>query len=120
MNLWALDKDLSIKLFLILFSERYGADSFTIDQDRGLHYRAVRILSVDNPTLSAYVYVYGQTAGHYGLHLEYPLHQDVDVTSSLDLHEGMTIDELIDLLSMHFDLAGSTRHARSQNGAGKR
>jgi hypothetical protein len=106
MNIWALDKDVPIKLLLILLSQQFGADRFVVSEDRELHFKAVRLMSVNEPKVSAYIYSYGQTEGTYGLHLEYPLTDSrIDISSSADIYEGMSTEQMMELLEAHFEFA---------------
>ena len=108
MNIWALNKDESIKLLLLLLRERVGADNLVLSDRQGLGSQALRLAKHDDPLISAYLYTYGQDEGRYGIHLEYPQHDGADISSSLDVHENVGIDALADMLSVHFELIPET------------
>jgi hypothetical protein len=108
MNIWALDKDESIKLLLLLLREQLGPGSFVILENQTLHPRAVRLAKNDEPSISAYLYTYGQEAGTYGIHLELPDHEDVSASNDMEIHEGIGIERLMDMLCVHFDIVPVT------------
>lgn len=104
-NIWAIEKDPSIKLLLLLLNEAISADNFYISDNHQLDSRAIRIYKTDDYLMSAYIYTYGQNEGYYGVHLEFPFHDDMDISSSLDIYEGIRFESLVDLLQTHFDLS---------------
>lgn len=105
MNIWALEKDESIKVLLLLLSDRVGAANLVLSERQELDSRAVRLAKSDDPLVSAYLYTYGQDEGRCGVHLEFPQHDESDISSSLDVYENVAIGTLADMLSVHFDLA---------------
>lgn len=104
LNIWAIEKDSSIKLLLLLLAQALSADSFNISDNHQLDSRAVRIYKTDDYLMSAYIYTYGQNEGFYGIHLEFPFHDEMDISSSLDIYEGVRFERVVDLLRTHFDL----------------
>jgi hypothetical protein len=104
MNIWALDKDESIKVLLLLLSEKIGTDNLVLSNRQDVNARAVRLAKNDDPLISAYLYTYGQDDGKCGIHLEFPQHAESDISSSMDVYENVGIDALVDMLSVHFDL----------------
>lgn len=102
MNAWALDKHESVKLMVLLLQERLGADAVALSPHQGLGRQAIRLASADDPTLTAYVFSYGQDDGRYGVHLEYPQHDGPDISSSQDVYENLSVDALADMLQVHF------------------
>lgn len=103
-NIWAIEKDNSIKLLLLLLSEALGSDNFYIAENYQLDCRAIRIHRPDDYLISAYLYTYGQNEGRYGMHLEFPFHDEVDISSSMDIYEDISFNNVVDLLKVHFDL----------------
>jgi hypothetical protein len=71
MNIWALDKDISIKHLLLLVDGAIPALTYQLDTNDGLDSKAVRLTSND-ASVSVYIYTYGQDHERYGVHLEYP------------------------------------------------
>lgn len=104
MNIWALDKDESIKVLLLLLSEKVGADRLVLSARQEVDGRAVRLTKAGEPQISAYLYTYGQDEGKCGVHLEFPQHDGSDISSSLDVYENVGINALVDMLQVHFDL----------------
>jgi hypothetical protein len=105
MNIWALDKHESIKVLLLLLSEQVGTEKLVLSERQEVDERAVRLAKSDEPLISAYLYTYGQAEGRCGVHLEYPQHDESDISSSLDVYENVPVEALADMLSVHFDLA---------------
>lgn len=108
MNIWALDKDESIKLLLLLLREQLGPTSFVVLENEELHPRAIRLAKRDDPSVSAYLYTYGQPSGTCGIHLELPDHADESVSSDMEIHEAVQVERLAAMLSVHFDIAPVT------------
>ncbi len=104
LNFWAIEKDVSIKLLLIVLGDNLGVENFRVADNRQLDTRAVRIYKKDDELVSAYVYSYGQGEGRYGIHLEYPFHDDADILSNDDIREGMDLDDIVQLLRVHLDV----------------
>lgn len=108
MNIWALEKDESIKLLLLLLREQLGQTSFVILENQELHPRAVRLAKTDDLSVTAYLYTYGQQAGTCGVHLELPDHEDASVTNDMEIYEGVGLDRLVAMLCVHFDISPVT------------
>lgn len=102
MNAWALNKHDSIRLLILLLQDRLGMDAVALSPHQGLGSQAVRLASADDPTLTAYLYSYGQDEGRYGVHLEFPQPDGPDIGSSQDVYENLSVDMLADMLSVHF------------------
>jgi hypothetical protein len=102
MNIWALNKDNSIKHLLLMLAHDMGADAFELIDVESLHPQAVRIGSHDTDA-TAYLYTYGQADEHYGLHLEYPGHEDSNISSLEVIHENLNYSRLLDILKDHLD-----------------
>ena len=58
-NIWALQKHESIKLLLLLLSEKLRPGSFIVAENQELDDRAIRLAKIDDPSISAYLYTYG-------------------------------------------------------------
>jgi hypothetical protein len=104
MNIWALDKDVSIKVLLLLLGDKVCTDKLMLSSRQVLDSRAVRLEKTGDPLISAYLYTYGQDEGKCGVHLEFPVNEESDISSSLDVYENVGIDALADMLRVHFDL----------------
>jgi hypothetical protein len=111
MNAWALKKHESIKRLVLLLQERLGARALDLSPHQGLGSQAIRLASADDPTLTAYLFSYGQANGRYGVHLEYPQHDGPDINSPQDIYEDLSIDVLADMLRVHFGVPALTARA---------
>ena len=103
-NIWSIAKDSSIKALLLLLSDKIGAENFCISENVHLDCRAVRLYKNNDYLNSAYIYTYGQHEGKYGIHLEFPIYEESDISNITDIYEGISFDRLVELLSTHFDL----------------
>jgi hypothetical protein len=101
MNIWALDKDLSIKHLLLLLSECLGAKSFCISADAELDTMAIRIYKPGEVDMSAYLYTYGQDAERYGVHLEYPPLIETAASKTIEMQEDLDLEQLVAVLQVH-------------------
>ncbi|MGB1091875.1 MAG: hypothetical protein ACPGYX_07110 [Oceanobacter sp.] len=101
-NIWAMEKDQSIKHLLLLLTEQLGKDSFLIDSRIVTDDRAVYLCQADEIEMRAYLYTLGQDEGHYGVHLEYP--ESSEANPIYDAFENLTLRGLVDLLAIHFDI----------------
>ena len=97
MNVWAIDKDIPLKLLLLELVHRYGENTFALNTQE-LHHKAIDLSLLNSPDLSAYIYTFGQTPGCYGIDLKYP----IPAHNSVGEHENLTLDQIIETLSIHF------------------
>ena len=99
MNVWAINKALSIKLFLLELAHRYGPDTFSLSEHPD-QFQAVEVYLCDQPELSAYVYTFAQSSEKYAIDLKFPLpeHNIIGKNENLDLEQVFT------LFSIHFDM----------------
>ena len=111
LNIWSIEKDSSIKIFLLLLDHKIGTDNFCISENIHLDCRAVRLYKNNDYLNSAYIYTYGQLEGLYGIHLEFPMYDETDISDIMDIYEGVSFDKVVELLSTHFDLTGDYRVA---------
>jgi hypothetical protein len=102
MNIWALDKDNTIKHLLLLLTQEFGADAITLPDADSLHHKAVRIASRNTPA-TAYLYSYGQADERYGLHLEYPYNAESNISELEDMYEDLSYESLLEILKVHFE-----------------
>ena len=112
LNIWALEKDESIKLMLLLLAETLGADSFALAENQELDGRAIRLAKIDDPSIRAYIYTYGQEQEHYGVHLELAVHEEVDISNDVAVYENVSLDRLAGMLCVHFDVVPSAARQR--------
>jgi hypothetical protein len=101
MNPWALPKDRAIRRLMVGLAERLGPDALIIAAGSQDVAGAVTLLRPgEDEALRAFVFSFGQPAGRYGLHLDFP-HPDPAVA---DRFEGLSLTQLAEVLGMHFDL----------------
>jgi len=96
MNVWAIDKDMPLKLLLLELVHRYGENTLALN-NREQHYKAIELCTLNDPMLSAYIYTFGQTAGSYGIDLKYP----ISAHNIVGENENQTLDQIIEILSIH-------------------
>ena len=104
MNIWALDKDESIKVLLLILRQQLPLDCYVVEVTQDLDSRAIRLLKVGEPGISAYLYTYGQEPNTYGVHLELPELAERDRSNELEVYEGLGIDHLVEILCVHFNV----------------
>ena len=96
MNVWAIKKDTPLKLLLLELVHRYGEKALALNT-REQHYQAIDLCAINDPTLSAYIYTFGQNAGRYGIDLRYPI-SDHNIVGE---NEDLTLDQIIEIISTH-------------------
>lgn len=104
-NIWALEKDDSIKHLLLLLAQDLPSQSYAIVDTSSADYRAVRLCHRSEAGLCAYLYTYGHEKDRYGIHLEYATDTDTAYSDTLDIQENKTYGQLLELLRMHFDIS---------------
>lgn len=103
MNIWALQKHQDIKFLLLSLQDCFPADSFIIDTDTPVDSRAVFLGHREEPEVRAYLTTIGQEEGRYGVQLEYP--KEMITANLIDAYENLTLAALVEMLSVHFDIA---------------
>ena len=96
MNVWAIQKDMPLKLLLLELVHRYGENTLALNT-KEQHHQAIDLCTLNDPSLSAYIYTFGQNAGRYGIDLRYPL----SAHNIVGENENMTLDQIIETLSTH-------------------
>lgn len=100
MNIWALDKQHTIKHLLLRLEEHFGKDAFHLLDPQGTNQLSVRIAPLDE-SMTIYLYCYGQRSGHYGVHFEFPTTIGTAVTQDEEIYDDVPFPRLIDMLSLH-------------------
>lgn len=96
MNVWAINKDVPLKLLLLELVHCYGENTLALNnQER--HFKAIELCTVNEPNISAYIYTFGQNAGRYGIDLKYP----ISAHNIVGENENLTLDQIIEILSTH-------------------
>jgi hypothetical protein len=96
MNVWAIDKDMPLKLLLLELVHRYGENTLALNTQEQ-HFQAINLCMHNEPALSAYIYTFGQHAGRYGIDLRYP----IAAHNIVGDNENLTLDQIIDIISTH-------------------
>lgn len=96
MNVWAINKDIPLKLLLLELVHRYGENTLALNNQEQ-HFQAIDLCTVNAPDVSAYIYTFGQSSGRYGIDLKYPI-PDHNIIGK---HENLTLDQIIEILVMH-------------------
>jgi hypothetical protein len=96
MNVWAINKDIPLKLLLLELVHRYGENTLALNKQEQ-HFQAIDLCTVNKPNISAYIYTFGQNAGCYGIDLKYP----ISAHNIVGEHENMSLDQIIETLSIH-------------------
>ncbi|MCK9637590.1 MAG: hypothetical protein M0R41_15050 [Methylobacter tundripaludum] len=96
MNVWAIDKDVPLKLLLLELVHRYGENTLALN-NQVQHFQAVDLCRINEPAISAYIYTFGQNAGRYGVDLKYP----IPAHNIVGENEDLTLDQIIEIISTH-------------------
>jgi hypothetical protein len=96
MNVWAINKDIPLKLLLLEMVHRYGENSLALN-NQVQHFQAIDLCTVSDPNISAYIYTFGQNTECYGIDLKYP----ISAHNIVGEHENLSLDQVIEALSTH-------------------
>jgi len=96
MNVWAINKDIPLKLLLLELVHRYGENTLALNNQEQ-HYQAIEICIPTAPNLSAYIFTFGQSSGRFGIDLKYP----ISAHNIVGENENLTLDQIIEILSTH-------------------
>ena len=96
MNIWALKKDIPLKLLLLELVNRYGEKGVALNNTEQT-FQAIDIHLPDEPKLSAYIYTFGQTQGLYGIDLRYP----ITTNNIVGENENLTLEQTIGIVTTH-------------------
>jgi hypothetical protein len=96
MNVWSIDKDPLLKVLLIALAHRYGENAILLNNAEQ-HKQAIEIFTADQPKLRAYIYTFGQRAGHYGIDLKYP----ISTHNIVGENEEQSLEQIFSILESH-------------------
>ena len=96
MNVWAIEKDMSLKLLLLELVQRYGENTLALNNQEQ-HFQAIDISKPEYTKLSAYVFTFGQNTGRYGIDLRYP----ISAHNIVGENEGLSLDQTIEMIAIH-------------------
>jgi hypothetical protein len=93
-NIWAMNKDMPLKLLLLEWQQRYGQDSFQLNLHEP-NFQAIEMIASSDSKLSAYIYTFAQQPNHYGIDLKYPF------VNIIGENENQTLEQVIAILHTH-------------------
>ena len=96
MNVWAINKDIPLKLLLLELVHRYGENTLALSTQEQ-HFQAIDLCLLNDPAISAYIYTFGQATGRYGIDLKYP----ISAHKIVGENENLTLDQIIAIISTH-------------------
>ncbi len=97
LNVWAIDKDIPLKVLLIEWEHRYGMEKFALNLHEQ-HFQAIELIAAHNGKLRAYIYTFAQSSERYGIDLKYPLAEN----NRLGENENQTLEQVMTILQTHF------------------
>lgn len=104
MNVWSINKHSEIKLLLITLQTEIGLEKFCIDDEVESGFSAVTLVKPGQADVRAYIYVFGQPIGKYGIHLEYPRLVEQNNYDSTLIYEELSLNLVIESLVAHFEI----------------
>lgn len=96
MNVWAIDKALPLKVLLLELVHRYGENTLALNT-REQHFQAIELCRLDDFSLSAYIFTFGQLAERYGVDLRYP----IATHNIVGENENLTLEQTIEIITIH-------------------
>lgn len=115
MNIWALEKDISIKHLLLMLEQEFGKKSMILMDVDALHPKSIRLGAPDTHA-TAYIYTYGQAENRYGLHLEYPYNEEANISELEEMYDDVDFDNLLEMLKVHLQWQSKPKiHMKAQH-----
>ncbi len=96
MNIWALKKDIPLKALLLELEQRYNDLKWELNPKEE-NFQALELYAHNSPTLSVYVYTFGQNPNTYGIDLRFPIsshHIDGE-------NENLSLEKALSIIYMH-------------------
>ncbi|MGD8570511.1 MAG: hypothetical protein PVJ39_20655 [Gammaproteobacteria bacterium] len=109
MNIWAANKDISIKHLLLMLAERFQEGSYEIVDSPLDDERAVRLANPATPNIQLYVFTYGQEDERYGIHIEYPNLQETNYSDTVETYDNVSFDALVNIMITNLELPVTCR-----------
>lgn len=99
-------KDRSLLALIDALAELIETNRLAVSEGWEDNEQAVRFHQPGEPRLGAYVFIYGQAQGRYGVELDFPELADV-ATANVPLYqEDLSLERLLTVLRTHFNLPG--------------
>ncbi len=96
MNVWAIDKDLPLKVLLLELVHRYGENTLALNAQEQ-HQQAIDLRLAECNGSSVYIYTFAQRPDRYGIDLRYP----ISAHNSVGEHENLSIDQVLEVIAIH-------------------
>lgn len=96
MNVWAINKDMPLKLLLLELVHCYGENTLAL-KEQEQHYKAIDLCLPNEPSLSAYIFTFAQMPGRYGIDLRYP----ISAHNIVGGNENLSLDQILEIISIH-------------------
>ncbi|WP_020159852.1 MULTISPECIES: hypothetical protein [Methylobacter] len=95
-NVWAIDKDITLKLLLLELVRLYGENTLAL-KTREQNRQAIELCLPHDPAVSAYVYTFAQNRGCYGIDLRYPISEH----NIIGENENLSLDQVLEIITTH-------------------
>lgn len=103
-QVWALQKDDSIKHLLILLFRHFGEGELVANADELCNDRAISLMHRHDRTVRVYIYTYGQDRGQYGVHVEYPVAPLPYPLSYPQSYENVSFEHLAEIVELNLNI----------------
>ena len=104
MNIWALEKDTSIKHLLLLLAQQFQDGCYEIIDNPSDDKRAIRLANSTAASVQLYIFTYGQEEDSYGVHIEYPNLEETNYSDTLEIHENVSFNRLLSIITTNLEI----------------
>ena len=104
MNIWALEKDTSIKHLLLLLAQQFQEGCYEIIDNPSDDKRAIRLANPPATSGQLYIFTYGQEEDSYGVHIEYPNLEETNYSDTLEIHENISFEHLVSIITTNLEI----------------
>ena len=104
MNIWALEKDTSIKHLLLLLAQQFQEGCYEIIDNPSDDKRAIRLANPPATSVQLYIFTYGQEEDSYGVHIEYPNLEETNYSDTLEIHENISFEHLVSIITTNLEI----------------
>jgi len=103
-QVWALEKDESIKHLLILLFGYFGEGELVASADELCNDRAISLMHKHDRTVRVYIYTYGHDSGRYGVHVEYPIAPLPYPLNTPESYENVSFEQLTGIIELNLNI----------------